>query len=166
MNLLKCTRGAELVGYMVVTGAVAIACVVAVSRFNHSNESAIQSHSERASRLIAANEEMDTSLAAETAREVSIDTGTGIISGAAVAPAITVMGAVGRKRSKSEDKAADLPGQKSIDSCKPGQACSSPSGNCFVAGTLVLTPTGLRPIEDIKVGDLVMVPARDEAKDH
>lgn len=37
-----------------------------------------------------------------------------------------------------------------------GRACG-----CFVAGTMVATPDGLRPIEDLKVGDLVL--AYDEA---
>ena len=43
----------------------------------------------------------------------------------------------------------------------PGWASSSLSnGGCFVAGTLVQTPDGARPIESIKVGDVVA--ARDE----
>src|SRR5215467_7610976 len=36
-----------------------------------------------------------------------------------------------------------------------GGICTPESGNCFVAGTMVLTPQGERPIEGIRVGDLV-----------
>ncbi len=36
-----------------------------------------------------------------------------------------------------------------------GHSCNAP-GQCFVAGTLVATPAGERPIEDLKVGELVL----------
>jgi RHS repeat-associated protein len=39
---------------------------------------------------------------------------------------------------------------------KAGGPRRKPPCGCFVAGTLVMTPSGLRPIEDIEVGDLVM----------
>ncbi|MBN2133603.1 MAG: Hint domain-containing protein [Sedimentisphaerales bacterium] len=38
----------------------------------------------------------------------------------------------------------------------PAPASQARAGACFVAGTLIATPDGLKPIEDIKVGDLVL----------
>src|SRR3569833_528927 len=39
---------------------------------------------------------------------------------------------------------------------RPHVKSSRVVGDCFVAGTLVSTPDGLRPIEEIEVGDLVL----------
>lgn len=50
-------------------------------------------------------------------------------------------------RSKYEAKTAEKAGQES------GKACDN--GKCFVAGTLISTPYGLIPIEQIKAGDIV-----------
>lgn len=150
-------KGATFVGYMLVTGLVGIAGLWAVLQFNGSSEYAIQNGTQRSSTLVASNAGAGTSLAAETSKEVGIDTAAGMATGAVVAPAIIAAGIIGHKRSKKEENAQDLPGDKS--NCKPGEDCTAPSGTCFVAGTLVLTPTGLRPIEDIKVGDYVMAPA-------
>src|SRR5262245_32359225 len=44
--------------------------------------------------------------------------------------------------------------------CMAGGSCPAGSGACFVAGTLVLTESGLRPIESIEVGMRVL--ARSE----
>jgi len=43
-----------------------------------------------------------------------------------------------------------------------GRSCGAP-GQCFVAGTLVATPSGERPIESLKVGDLALTRAADDA---
>ncbi len=51
---------------------------------------------------------------------------------------------------------------KEPDACVGG-ACMMGSGNCFVAGTLVQTAEGLRPIETITAGMLVL--ARDQNGD-
>ncbi|WP_394825747.1 polymorphic toxin-type HINT domain-containing protein [Pendulispora albinea] len=44
-----------------------------------------------------------------------------------------------------------------------GGVCTTPGGSCFVAGTMVATPSGERPIESIAPGDLVL--ARGEFGD-
>ncbi|MGI5190734.1 polymorphic toxin-type HINT domain-containing protein [Promicromonospora sp. CA-289599] len=50
---------------------------------------------------------------------------------------------------KQSDEVADAAGM-----CKGGM-CDVPFGTCFVAGTLILTEDGLKPIEEIQVGDKV-----------
>ena len=44
-----------------------------------------------------------------------------------------------------------------------GASKCTQTGQCFIAGTLVLTKTGLKPIEEIEVGDEVL--AYDEETD-
>ncbi len=54
---------------------------------------------------------------------------------------------------------SDGPGANDGAGCT-GLQCAPGSGNCFVAGTPVETPDGLRAIEELKAGDLVL--SRDE----
>ena len=50
-------------------------------------------------------------------------------------------------KNKYEAKTAEKAGQESAEACE--------NGKCFVAGTLISTPYGLIPIEEIKAGDKV-----------
>lgn len=50
-------------------------------------------------------------------------------------------------KNKYEAKTAEKAGQESAEACE--------NGKCFVAGTLISTPYGLIPIEQIKAGDIV-----------
>ena len=58
------------------------------------------------------------------------------------------------------DKAADAIKAGEKAAANVAEAARKGPGCCFVAGTLVMTETGLRPIETIEVGDKVL--ARDE----
>ncbi len=40
-----------------------------------------------------------------------------------------------------------------------GRSCGAPGGGCFVAGTLIATPSGERPIESLRTGDVVFARA-------
>ncbi|MEK8225021.1 polymorphic toxin-type HINT domain-containing protein [Oerskovia sp. M15] len=51
-------------------------------------------------------------------------------------------------------RATERVGDATGAACKTG-ACKIPGGSCFVAGTLILTAQGERPIEEIEVGDKV-----------
>lgn len=50
--------------------------------------------------------------------------------------------------------AATKAGDDVLEACVAGK-CGIPGGTCFVAGTLIKTEEGLKPIEDIRVGDKV-----------
>ena len=50
--------------------------------------------------------------------------------------------------------AATKAGDDVVEACVGGK-CGIPGGTCYVAGTLIKTEEGLKPIEDIRVGDKV-----------
>ena len=62
---------------------------------------------------------------------------------------------VGDNARKQGDRVLNMEGTE------PGPVCDGVDCACFVAGTPVATPNGPKPIETLRVGDLVL--ARDEA---
>jgi hypothetical protein len=156
MSLARDTRGAQLAGYLLVTGLVGILAVAAVAVFNDRSDQAISNNEDKAAALTAADQDPGTSFAAEVAKETAVALASGAIADAMMAPA-GAAAAGGIRRGKGGAKERNLPGERKVAACK-GEKCTT-SGTCFVAGTLVLTPTGPRAIEDLQVGDLVLAPA-------
>jgi hypothetical protein len=137
--------GATLTAYLIVTGAIALVCIGAVTYLNFSTERRIQARAEQGVKL-SSNQGSDASLGSEVAKSTAV-------LGGIELPfqfGIPLFAMPSRKKTEKapeeETRSASCPGGK----CAPGES------TCFVAGTLVLTPTGYRKIEDIRVGDEVL----------
>jgi len=144
--------GATMVSYAIVTGAIAVLCAGAVTYLNWNTEEKIQARSEQSGTL--ATNHGSASLAGEVAKS------TAIMGGVELPFQFGLPLFALPTRRKHEKKKGDDQEQSREVACKSGK-CGSDEGTCFVAGTLVLTPSGYRKIEDIRVGDEVLSVAED-----
>jgi len=74
-------------------------------------------------------------------------------------------GSVGGGGSSGSGGGSSGGGSAPGDTICDGRSCGLPGGGCFVAGTLVATPSGERPIESLHVGDLVLARSESESDD-
>lgn len=153
--------GASLVSYAVVTGAIAIVSVVAVVYLNHLSEQKIQERADQTGKR-ALSSGSDPSLEGEVAESSAVYMGADLPFQFGL-PLFSPAG----KRKQKRDAAPDANGAGTSRDLDGALACSGPScgerGSCFVAGTLVLTPSGYKKIEDIQVGDEVLSIAEESA---
>lgn len=142
----KGETGATMVVYAVVTGAIAVVCVGAVTYLNWSTEEKIQARADQSAKF-STNKGSDPSLAGEVAKSTAI-------LGGIELPfqfGLPLFAMPTKRKNKEPPKEGDT-----REATCPGGQCSRGETTCFVAGTLVLTPTGYRKIEDIRVGDEVL----------
>ena len=164
IELRGCTRGATATSYVMVLGLVALVGGAAFSELNESVRAGLANEVRAASE--AAGEDTDAptgSLAAEVAGAAAEQLA---VQGAwaLAAKAGTKGMASARKKQRGRGSVAFNDrgnGQRPDDDTRPRSPDSpddppnKPKG-CFVAGTMVLTPDGLRPIESIAQGDYVL----------
>jgi len=133
---------------------------------------------DRAESVISKAEQGDYFGAGETTGELTVEAVTaieGAVAVAKVAGKVAQKGAAALGRSTATAGAeleasgaativeGDAVSTRQVQrTCKGGVSCGRPD-ECFVAGTLVLTPDGLKPIEEFKPGELVW--ARDASTD-
>lgn len=157
-SLLRNIGGATMASYAIVTGAIAIVCIGAVTYLNSSTEKRVQELGDKAG--ATATNKGSASLGGEVAKSTAIMGGVEMPFQFGLP--LFALPYTNKKRDKDKDKGAETK-DKSADandaSC-PGGQCGK-DGTCFVAGTLVLTPSGYRKIEDIRVGDEVLSVAED-----
>jgi len=144
LDAWRSESGATMTAYLVVTGAIALASIGAVTYLNFSTERRIQAQAEQGVKL-STNKGSDASLGSEVAKSTAVLGGIELPFQFGIP--LFSMPSKRKKEQKPEDtREVSCPGGK----CGPGES------TCFVAGTLVLTPTGYRKIEDIRVGDEVL----------
>lgn len=150
-NLLQSVTGATLASYAIVTGAVALVCIGAVTYLNYGTEKRVQDLGDKAGK--SATIQGDASLGGEVAKSTAVMGGVELPFQFGI-PLFTLPPL--KKKDKDKDK-----GREVADNSCPGGKCGPGESTCFVAGTLVLTPSGYRKIEDIRVGDEVLSVAED-----
>jgi Flp pilus assembly pilin Flp len=166
-SLLRSSAGATMASYAIVTGAIAIVCIGAITYLNSSTEKRVQELGDKAG--ATAKNNGSASLGGEVAKSTAIMGGVEMPFQFGLPLFALPYTSKKRDKDKDKDKAADTK-DKSADTkdgnadakeanC-PGGQCGK-EGTCFVAGTLVLTPSGYRKIEDIRVGDEVLSVAED-----
>lgn len=144
-SLTENIAGATLASYAIVTGAIAVVCIGAVTYLNFSTEKRVQDMGDKAG--ATAVNKGSASLGGEVAKSTAV-------MGGVEMPFQFGLPLFSLPPLRKKDK-----GSKSADASEqscPGGKCGKGESSCFVAGTLVLTPTGYRKIEDIRVGDEVL----------
>jgi Flp pilus assembly pilin Flp len=159
-SLLRSAAGATMASYAIVTGAIAIVCIGAVTYLNSSTEKRVQELGDKAG--ATAKNNGSASLGGEVAKSTAIMGGVEMPFQFGLP--LFALPYTNKKRDKNKDKdnGAETKdkGPDTREASCPGGQCGK-DGTCFVAGTLVLTPSGYRKIEDIRVGDEVLSVAED-----
>jgi Flp pilus assembly pilin Flp len=148
--LRRCQRGAGTAEYIVVVGVVALAVIAGVRTFGHSVTQTTQAEGQAVATLS------------------TVKTGGGSSPGAtdmAPAPAPGSVPSAGGAVPGTPSPGGPAPISYAPPGAPGGPVCEGdqcPGGgkNCFVAGTPVAAADGLRPIEEIQTGDVVL--SRDE----
>lgn len=169
-SLLRSVAGATMASYAIVTGAIAIVCIGAITYLNSSTEKRVQELGDKAG--ATAKNKGGASLGGEVAKSTAIMGGVEMPFQFGLP--LFALPYTTKKRDKNKDKDKDNGAETrdkdaetkdktadNKDSSCPGGQCGKEGSTCFVAGTLVLTPSGYRKIEDIRVGDEVLSVAED-----
>jgi hypothetical protein len=167
-SLLRSVAGATMASYAIVTGAIAIVCIGAITYLNSSTEKRVQELGDKAG--ATAKNKGSASLGGEVAKSTAIMGGVEMPFQFGLP--LFALPYTNKKRDKDKDKGAETKDKgadpkdkvaenKDKDASCPGGQCGKDGSTCFVAGTLVLTPSGYRKIEDIRVGDEVLSVAED-----
>jgi Flp pilus assembly pilin Flp len=169
-SLLRSAAGATMASYAIVTGAIAIVCIGAITYLNSSTEKRVQELGDKAG--ATAKNKGGASLGGEVAKSTAIMGGVEMPFQFGLP--LFALPYTSKKKDKAKDKdegaetkdkVADpkdkVAENKDKDASCPGGQCGKDGSTCFVAGTLVLTPSGYRKIEDIRVGDEVLSVAED-----
>jgi Flp pilus assembly pilin Flp len=166
-SLVRGVAGATVASYAIVTGVIAVACIAAISYLNASTEKRVQELGDKAGST--ATNKGSASLGGEVAKSTAIMGGVEMPFQFGLP--LFALPYTNKKKdndvSKDVGKNAGKDGKDdgvdkaTPDKACPGGKCGGENSTCFVAGTLVLTPSGYRKIEDIRVGDEVLSVAED-----
>lgn len=170
-SLVRSVVGATVASYAIVTGVIAVVCIGAVSYLNSSTEKRVQELGDKAGST--ATNKGNASLGGEVAKSTAIMGGVEMPFQFGLP--LFALPYTNKKKDKTKDKDVskdvaknagkdgkdDAVDKATADNACRGGKCGGENSSCFVAGTLVLTPSGYRKIEDIRVGDEVLSVAED-----
>jgi Flp pilus assembly pilin Flp len=152
-KLVRDDQGAALVSYSIVAGLIGVVGIVAVAYLNHSAEDRVQKLADKAGSN--ATIQGEASLGGEIAES------TAIMGGAELPFQFGMPFFSPPPMKKKKNKQGEGDDRSIREEVCPGGKCGGEKQSCFVAGTLVLTPSGYRKIEDIRVGDEVLSISED-----